>query len=141
MARSSLLNTIRRLPHRRGEPRMRDFRYFDFWHKSHAFTLNVYRSTESFPKAEAFGLASTLRRGSANVSMKIAEGCGRDENGEFLRCLQQARAMSVEIEYQLLLARDLRFMEVSAYDGLQGQVVEVRKMLSGFMKTLHTQAV
>jgi four helix bundle protein len=120
---------------------MRDFRYFDFWRKSHALTIDVYRSTELFPKAEAFGLASTLRRGSANVTMKIAEGCGRDENGEFFRCLQQARAMSVEVEYQLLLARDLRFMEEGAYDALQGQLIEVRKMLSWFMKALHPQAV
>jgi four helix bundle protein len=47
---------------------------------------------------ESFGLASTLRRGSANLAMNIAEGCGRDDNLEFHRCLQQTRAMGVELE-------------------------------------------
>jgi four helix bundle protein len=120
---------------------MRDFRYFDFWHKAHALTLNVYRDTEQFPKVEAFGLASTLRRGSANIAVKIAEGCGRESNDEFHRCLQAARAISVEVEYQLLLARDLQFIEAPRYDALQHQLVEVRKMLSGFMKTLHIKPI
>jgi four helix bundle protein len=47
----------------------------------------------------------------------------------------------MELEYQLLLSRDLQFMEAGAYDELQYQVIEVRKMLSGFMKTLHPQPV
>jgi len=117
---------------------MRDFRYFDVWHKAHAFTLDIYRVTETFPKIESFGLASTLRRGSANIAMKIAEGAGRDDNLEFERCLQQARAMGVEVEYQILLGRDLQFIEAPAYDVLQGQLIEVRKMLSGLMKKLRT---
>ncbi len=120
---------------------MRDFRTVDVWHKSHALTLAIFRTTESFPKVEAFGLASTMRRWSANISMKIAEGCGRDSDEEFRRCLQQARGLSVELEYQLLLARDLHFIEPPIHQALQRQVVEVRKMLSGFMKTLHPQPI
>jgi len=77
-----------------------------------------------------------LRRGSANIPMKIAEGCGQDENPAYFRCLQQARALATECEYLLLLARDLQFMEPEGYDALQGQLVEVRKMLSGLMKSL-----
>jgi len=57
---------------------MRDFRNIDAWHKTHAFTLRVYLITENFPKAETYGLAATLRRGAAQITMKIAEGCGKD---------------------------------------------------------------
>jgi len=114
---------------------LRDFRYLDVWHKAHAFTLNVYRISETFPKTETFGLAATLRRGAAHLTMKIAEGCGRDEHAEYIHALQQARAMGVEIEYQLLLARDLQFLEPATYDSLQHDVIEVRKMLSGVIKT------
>jgi four helix bundle protein len=120
---------------------MRDFRNLDAWHKFHALTLKIHRMTDSFPKAESFGLSATLRRGSANMTMKIAEGCGRDHDDEFHRCLQQARGLGMELEYQLLLGRDLQFIETPVYDGLQGQLIEVRKMLSGLMKTLHPQAV
>lgn len=114
---------------------MRDFHYLDAWHKAHAFTLQIYRVTESFPKAEAFGLGGALRRGTANITMKIAEGCGRDVHAEYFACLRQARGMGMEVEYQLLLARDLQFIEGPAYDALQHQVVEVRKMLTGLIKS------
>jgi hypothetical protein len=71
---------------------MQDFHYLDVWHKAHAFTLNIYRITEAFPKVETFGLAASLRRGAAAISMKIAEGCGRDTNAEFVDCLQRRAA-------------------------------------------------
>ncbi len=116
---------------------MRDFRHLDVWHKAHAFALDVYRTTEGFPKVETFGLANALRRGAAHIAMKIAEGCGRDGIPEYVFCLQQARGMGMEVEYQLLLARDLRFIEEDVHDGLQHQVIEVRKMLTGVMKA-HT---
>jgi four helix bundle protein len=51
-----------------------------------------------------------------------------------MRLLRQARAICVEVEYQILLARDLQFIEPTAYDALQHQLIEVRKMLSGLMK-------
>jgi four helix bundle protein len=107
----------------------------DAWHKAHAFTLAIHRITESFPKAETFGMSATLRRGSANIAMKIAEGCGRDSVAEYVACLQRARGMGMEAEYQLLLARDLQFIEQEVYEGLQGQVIEVRKMLTGLIKS------
>jgi four helix bundle protein len=109
---------------------MQRFQSLAVWQKAHAFTLAIYSATEQFPRAEAFGLAA-----------QIAEGCGQEGSTEFLRCLQHARGVAVEVEYLLLLARDLRFIEAPAYDTLQDQLIEVRKMLSGFMKTLHPQAV
>ncbi len=113
---------------------MRDFRYLDVWHKAHAFTLKIYVMTETFPKSETFGLAAALRRGSAQLTMKIAEGAGQDLPSEFARCMPQARTMGVEVEYQLLLARDLQFIEPATYDASQHQLIEVRKMLSGLLK-------
>jgi len=114
---------------------MRDFRNIDAWHKAHAFTLRVYLITEDFPKAETYGLAATLLRGSAQLTMKIAEACGKDTVNEFSAGLSQARGLGMEVEYQLLLARDLQFLKTDDYDALQGNVIEVRKMLSGLMKT------
>ncbi len=114
---------------------MQPFRNLDVWRKAHTLTLDIYRITEGFPKTETFGLATQLRRSSMTISMKIAEGCGR-EGLEFGRCLQQARATGVELEYLLLLAYDLHLIDEPAHEVLQAQLIEVRKMLSGFMKTL-----
>jgi four helix bundle protein len=67
--------------------------------------------------------------------MKIAEACGQDFPPDFVNCLRQARAIGMEVEYQLLLSRDLQFMKPEDHDALQADVIEVRKMLSGLMKT------
>jgi four helix bundle protein len=115
---------------------VRDFHNLAVWTKAHAFTLNIYRTTESFPKTETFGLAATLRRRAADLAMKIAEACGQDGEIEFRKCLQQARAIGVEVEYQLLLSRDLQFIEAESYQVLQDQLIEVRRMLSGLMKAV-----
>jgi four helix bundle protein len=113
---------------------MQDFRKLDVWHKSHAFTLATYRATEHFPKSETFGLATTLRRGATQLTTKIAEACGRGTNPDFVRCIASARALGVELEYQLLLACDLHFLATDLHDALHNQLVEVRRMLSGVIK-------
>jgi len=113
---------------------VRDFRYVDAWHKAHAFTLRVYQCSESFPKSETFGLAATLRRGSAQFTMKIAEACGHDTPLEYADGLRRARTTGMEVEYQLLLAKDLQFMNLEDHDALRAQLIEVRKMLSGLIK-------
>jgi four helix bundle protein len=120
---------------------MQPFRNIDVWHKAHELTLRIYTVTESFPRAETIGLSVQLRRLSANIPLRIAEGCGREDLVEFVKCLHHARATGVELEYLLLLSRDLKFIEPAVYDVLQGQVIEVRRMLSGFMKTLEAKKI
>jgi four helix bundle protein len=114
---------------------LRNFRYLDVWHKAHAFTLSIYRITQNFPKSETFGLSTILRRGSANIAMKIAEGCGHDDELGYVQCLQHSRGIGMEVEYQLLLARDLQFIEPPTYETLQDELIQVRKMLTGLIKS------
>ncbi len=80
---------------------MRDFRQLDVWRKAHAFTLATYRVTHGFPKSETFGMVTTLRRSATQITTRIAEGCGQDANADYLRCVQHARGLGVEIGYQL----------------------------------------
>jgi len=115
---------------------MQDFRNLDVWKKAHNFTLKIYQVTETFPKIETFGLAAMLRKGSSQIAMKIAEGCGQGTDGALASCLKQARGMGMEVEYQLLLSRDLQFIEAESYQVLQDQLIEVRRMLSGLMKAV-----
>lgn len=114
---------------------MQAFQNLDVWRKAHRLTLDLYRTTEGFPRSETFGLAAQLRRLSADISMKIAEGCGRDHSSEFAECLGQARGSGVELEYALLLSRDLELIQPDLHDAFQSQVIEVRRMLSGLIRT------
>ena len=120
---------------------MRAFQNLDVWRKAHHLTLDIYRITESFPRSEVFGLAVQLRRLSADIAMKIAEGCGRDRQTEFAQCLGQARGSGVELEYVLLLSRDLELIQSEVHDEFQSQVVEIRRMLSGLIRSASAASV
>ena len=63
---------------------MKDFREIIVWQRSHLLTLEIYRSTRSFPREELYGLTSQLRRCASSIPTRIAEGCGRDGDIELL---------------------------------------------------------
>jgi len=113
---------------------MKDFKELKVWEKAHALTLQVYQETRSFPREETYGLTSQVRRAAASVAANIVEGCGRRSDGEFSRFLQIARGSASELEYHLLLARDLHFLNEATFDILDANVVEVERMLTGLVK-------
>ena len=86
---------------------MKDFYGLKVWHKAHELTLAVYQVTSTFPKSEIFGLTAQLRRSSSSIAANLAEGCGRDTDGDFRRFCSVAGGSASETEYHLLLARDL----------------------------------
>jgi len=112
---------------------MRDFRELRVWEKAHELTLVVYRTTTTFPKAELYGLTSQMRRCSSSIPSNIAEGCGRSGNPELHRFLQIASGSGSELEYQLLLARDLNYLTPQDYQRVSSLTVEVRRMLTSLM--------
>ena len=115
---------------------MKDFRKLLVWEKSHKLTLDIYRVTSLFPREELYGLTSQIRRASVSIPANIAEGCGRDSEGELLRFMRIAMGSSSELEYELLLAQDLGFISDVEFNKIQGDLVEVRKMLNAFIQRL-----
>ena len=113
---------------------MKDFRRLMVWEKAHALTLQIYRSTATFPREELYGITSQMRRCSASIAANIAEGCGRTGNGEFHRFLNTAAGSASELEYFLLLARDLNFISTETYQVLQADVLEVQRMLASLLR-------
>jgi len=79
-------------------------------------------------------LTSQMRRASASIGMNIAEGCCRKGNVEMARFLQMAMGSASELEYQLLLARDLDYLQNPEYERLTAQADEVKRMLSSLMQ-------
>ena len=113
---------------------MQDFKKLKVWEKGHALTLAVYRATARFPKEELYGLTSQIRRAAASVPANVAEGCGRGGRAELARFLVVAMGSASELEYHLLLAHDLEFLEQPEYAILQPQVIEIKRMLSSFIR-------
>src|ERR1700740_143818 len=112
---------------------MKDFRDLKVWEKSHQLTVTCYEATGVFPKQEIFGLVSQIRRCSSSVPANIAEGCGRRGNGEFHRFLQVASGSASELDYHLLLARDLSFLGNDQYGSIAKQLGELRRMLTALI--------
>jgi four helix bundle protein len=112
---------------------MKDFRGLSVWQRAHAITLSVYRGTRSFPREETYGITSQMRRSSLSVAANIAEGCGRRGNAEFARFLTVAMGSASELEYFLLLARDLEYLKPEAYALLTKDVAEMRRMLNALI--------
>lgn len=86
---------------------MRDFKNLKVWQKSHSLTLDIYKTTSTFPKEEMYGLTSQIRWSCASIPANIAEGCGRDGEAELARFFRIGRGSASELEYHLILVRDL----------------------------------
>ena len=80
------------------------------WEHARRLTLAVYHATVGFPREELYGLTSQMRRCSASVAANLPEGCGKRGNNEFQRYLEIASGSASELDYHLLLSRDLRFL-------------------------------
>ncbi|HSH82709.1 MAG TPA: four helix bundle protein [Herpetosiphonaceae bacterium] len=119
---------------------MRDFRSLKVWEKAHHLALAVYKATETFPKAEVYGLTSQMRRASASIPANVAEGCGRSGRLEFTRFLQIASGSASELEYHVLLARDLGFLSERDYTWLTREVSEVKRMLTSLIQKLKAES-
>jgi len=118
---------------------MQDFRSLKVWDKAHLLTLDVYKSTRAFPREELYGLTSQLRRAASSIPANIAEGCGRNSGPELRRFLEIAMGSASEVEYHLLLARDLQLLPSDQHETLHEATCEVKRMLAAFIKTLKTE--
>ncbi len=119
---------------------MKDFRKLNVWEKAHSLVIEVYRVTNNFPKSETFGLTSQIRRASASIPANIAEGCGRDGEADLARFLQIAFGSASELEYHLILARDLKMLDENSYINLVNRVIEVKRMLTSLIQKLRSDS-
>jgi four helix bundle protein len=115
---------------------MKDYRNIQAWQKAHELTLQIYKATESFPQKELYGLISQLRRAAVSIPANIAEGYGRTTDLEIARFMDISLGSANEVEYLLLLSADLKYCSKQAADELSHKLVEIRKMLSSFTKTI-----
>ena len=119
---------------------MKDFRNLEVWGKAHQTTLAVYKHTGSFPKEEMFGITNQMRRASVSVPSNIAEGCGRGSDAELSRFSQIAMGSASELEYQILLSKDLGYLALDSYQELTDKITEVKKMLTSLIKKLNADS-
>jgi four helix bundle protein len=110
-----------------------NFREVLAWQKAHAFTLAVYRATESFPKHELFALTSQLRRAAASVPANFVEGFRKRTTPDKLKFYNIAQSSADECLYHLILAHDIGYADTTT---LQADLEEISRLLQGYINGL-----
>lgn len=115
---------------------MKDFHDLTVWQKAHQLTLAIYEVTRPFPSDERYGLTTQLRRAAASIPANIAEGCGRQGDAELGRFCSIAMGSASELEYHLLLAKDLNLLHPATHADLDTRTTEVKRMLAALIQKL-----
>ena len=110
---------------------MQGHRDLKVWQKAMELVTEIYGVTALFPKHEMFGLTQQLRRAAVSIPSNLAEGHGRSSRREFHQYVSQARGSLCEVETQLEIARNLKYVESHSADILLTKAGEVAKMLNG----------
>ncbi len=108
----------------------------DVWKKSIEFVTNIYKTTKSFPKSEVYGLVSQIRRAAVSVPSNIAEGAVRKGKAEFRQFLFIALSSAAEIDTQLMISKNLAYIDQNSYDILIEELNTISRMIQGLIKSI-----
>ena len=115
---------------------VRNHKDLEVWKKAIEFVTEIYSITASFPKSELYGLTSQIRRASVSIPSNIAEGATRNHKPEFRQFLYIALASAAEVDTQLIIAHNLKFIEKEALEKLQSELNSISKMIQGLLMSI-----
>ena len=116
---------------------LKNYKELKVWQKAYQLCLEIYKITKEFPKDEKYGLTSQIRRAAVSIPSNIAEGYGRKTTGEYIQSLSIAYGSNCELETQILLSGDLRFVGKEDLSRLQKEIGDVERMIKGLIKSLY----
>lgn len=115
---------------------MKSYKELIVWQKSFKLVLEIYRITKKFPKEELYVLTSQIRKCVISISSNIAEGYSRRSRKEYIQFIRIAFGSAIELETQLLIAKELKYLHPNDFKKVNDLLVEVLKMLNQFIKSL-----
>lgn len=118
---------------------MKTFRDLIAWQKAKSFVVLIYKVTDKFPRAELYSLTDQIRRASVSIPSNIAEGYQRKTTKEFYQFLRIAYSSCAEVETQVEIARDLKYVEEKPYLRLISDIQEIEKILVGLLKSVESK--
>ena len=104
------------------------------WQHAHGLVIAIYETTRYFPKEEIFGLTSQIRRAAVSITSNIAEGFSRQTFAEKVQFYSIAQGSHTELQNQLLIARDIKYLTNDNFTQLSGQSLVVHRLLNGLIK-------
>jgi four helix bundle protein len=118
---------------------MRDFKDLLIWQRSHEFTLKIYKITSQFPGDERFGIISQLRRAVSSIPANIAEGAAFESKKVLKNHLNSSLGSASEVEYFIILSKDLKFISEKVFNELNLEIIEIKKMINKFIQQINKQ--
>ena len=118
--------------------KIKSFTDLDVWSKAHNLVLIIYKITKKFSKEELFGLTSQMRRAAVSITSNIAEGFSRQSYKEKLQFYYISLSSLTELQNQLLIAKDINYLNNKEFDQITEQIVSVHKLLNAFISKTKT---
>ncbi len=115
---------------------MSDYSKLQVWQKAHVLALSAHKAASRIRGAHNVSFRAQIIRAAMSIPANIVEGREQKSEAAFARFLRIALGSASELEYHLSAARDVRAIPMQEYLALATQVVEVRKMLHGFLRRL-----
>jgi len=116
---------------------VKNYRDLLVWQKAMELVTEIYHLTKSFPGEERYGLTSQLRRSSVSLPSNMAEGYGRNSTQDYIRFLRIANGSLFELQTQLDIARNLKFLSEDSFSLLFEQSREIERMLSSLIRKIN----
>jgi len=114
--------------------KIRSFTDLTTWKEAHKLAISIYKLTEKFPKAERYGLIDQMKRSAVSVSSNIAEGFSRHSNLEKKHFYYQALGSLTELQNQLLLSKDIGYLNKNLFEQSASLTVSVSKLINSLIK-------
>lgn len=115
---------------------MVNYKNYNVWKKSQELVINIYKTTKNFPKSEQYNLTSQMNRACISIPTNIAEGCGRKTEKELVRFLYFSSGSAHELDYLILISKDLGFVDKKQAELLSNEINEIKRMLASLIKTI-----
>jgi four helix bundle protein len=117
----------------------RNFHNYQVWQDAVAFATLVYEVTSQLPWFEKKGLCDQLQRAVVSISSNIAEGAGRPTDADFAHFLDQSLGSANEVETQLLISKNLKYINEEQYNLLMSHLISIQKQLTGLIASIRSK--
>ena len=114
--------------------KVRNFREYKVWQDAVNYATNVYKITSQMPYFEKKGLCDQLQRAAVSISSNIAEGAAKPSDADFARFLDTALGSAYEVETQLLISKNVGYIDETLYSGMIKNLMEIERQLTAFIR-------
>ena len=111
----------------------RNFREYKVWQDAVAYASEIYKVTAEMPWFEKKGLCDQLQRAVVSISSNIAEGSARPSDADFAHFLDTALGSAYEVETQLLIAKNVGYIQGEQYDRLKTTLINIEQQITNFI--------